>query len=136
MWVCGLAIAAVVVAGIFSFSLIGQHTDFSTNFGVKAPVNMSQDERDILQPLVTKQLKELSKQVFEIKSKVCADAECTAQKLADFQSSQKALDDAVDAARHFDFDTSIPLPLLSPTCADGREPANGLCGDGSTPTAK
>jgi hypothetical protein len=131
-----LAVIVVATAGVFVYFGL-QHNAFSESFGVDAPWYMSQDERDLLQPFVTKQLQGLKKSVADIQGVACSNAECMAKKLADFQGTKKSLDNAVDAADHFGFDVSIPsLPAPKLACADGSKPDdnNGKCADGTSPT--
>lgn len=132
LWII-FAVIAVCAATVLSVNAT-QHNQFHTSFGVSAPWSMTQAERDILQPFVTKELQESKKRVSDAQAVVCEEPACAAKKLADFQTAQQSLDGAVTAASHFDFDTSLPVP--KPTCTDGREPADGSCADGSTPTIK
>jgi hypothetical protein len=111
-----LIAAAVVffsVVGIFAYEY-HQHSSFASSYGVEAPWHMSQDERALLQPFITKQLQELGRRVSDTQSSKCTDAECMQRKLTDFQSARKSMDDAIDAASDFEFDISLPIPAASP----------------------
>ena len=129
-----------VMGGVLIFTgLLVHHNNFTASFGVEAPWNMTQDEQGVLQPFVTKQLQELKKHMSVVRQEAvaCADAECMAKKLAGFQAALKSLDDAIDVADNFGFDTSIPsLPAPKPTCDDGFEPNGGQCAGGYIPAGK
>jgi hypothetical protein len=133
-FVLALALVVVVIVVVITTVLVTRHNNFETAFSVPAPWFMSQGEKDLLQPYVTTKLGALAAAVAALEAEKCgSDASCMKSKLIAYQAAQKALDDAVDAARHKDFDVTIPPPP-KPPCTDGKEPVDGQCADGSTPT--
>jgi hypothetical protein len=112
-----VSLLIAVIAIVIGFTAMYQHNSFQTAFGIGAPWFMNQDERDLLQPFVTKSLRELNQQVSNAQLTVCDDAGCMQEKLAKFQMSRGSLNDAVDAANRFDFDVSIPALAPVPTSA-------------------
>jgi hypothetical protein len=100
-----MAMIIVIGAG-YVFYKAYYSVGFKSSFEVSIPWFMDQDERELLQPFVTKQIQGRAKQVDVIRRTTCDDPTCMQKKLADFQTAKYALDCAVNSANHFDFDAS------------------------------
>lgn len=86
------------------------HERFQRTFEVDAPVRMTSEDRDILQPLVTARLVEINKELETARAQACGegDAACIGKKLKDVQAARERLNYARTAAESFDFDTALP----------------------------
>ena len=101
-------IIAVAIACYVGFWL-QVHQNFKDSFGVELPYFMTDGERSLLQPFVSKELQGMNKAISAAKNTECDDASCMQANLKKFQDASQALDNAQTAAQHFDFDTTVTL---------------------------
>ena len=124
-----VCVVGFVMAWPYASQVLQEHRNFRNTFGAAAPWFMNQEERAVLQPLVTRELSTLSAASITFKNMPCNkdDRDCADLKILFVASSERDLNKARAVARVFHFDLSLPL------CGDGSYPVAGRCFDGSDP---
>jgi hypothetical protein len=112
------------------------HYAFAAEFGVRIPWHMSQDQRNTIQPQVTRILWYDNHELLIWKNSKCKpnDGDCLQKKREGAEGWRVGLREAMGEAEYFGFDTTI-VEL----CSDGTfpaygEPSESQCRDGSMPS--